>query len=114
LIVVGVDVQLRRPLRHRQRLTADDIVMTVSDARSVFVGLVMRVPADGDMPILSRIKPWSDAVVYDGEFELLLRELNALRRLAISEDELGIVGEIETAAERCVREGGLELHFVGD
>ncbi|WP_203744996.1 hypothetical protein [Catellatospora bangladeshensis] len=111
---MGVDVQLRRPLRHRQQLTANDIVVTVSDSRNVFVNLVMRVPADGNMPILSRIKPWSDAVVYDGEFELLLGELDALRRLAISEDELGIVGEIETAAERCVRDGGLELHFLGD
>jgi hypothetical protein len=111
---MGVDVHLQKPLRHRQRLTADDIVMTVSDHRSLFVGLVVRVPTEGNMPMLSRIKPWSDAVVYDGEFELLLRELNDLRGFATSEDELGVIGEIETAAQRAIREGGLELHFIGD
>lgn len=113
LSLVGIDVQLRRPLRNRQA-AEDDMVAEVGDGAAVFAHLLMRAQGGGKTPILDRAYPYADMIVYPDDLPFLLGELAELRGFTTGIEELTFIQQLEELTDLGIQQGDLELHFLGD
>ncbi|MFI7280846.1 hypothetical protein ACIBOV_11320 [Micromonospora chersina] len=109
---MGVDVVLKQVNKagtspKGRRLSEVDFVLDEAD-------LFARLCENSDLPMLSRVDPYSDLILTAEDMPQFVAEIEATMKLVENSAERRLLSEIRRVAERCAVQASLELHLEGD